>query len=203
MTSTANNNNNNNITNIGGSNSGSTLANFGVYMQTPVRLSELLIRTLVPDPISGEQYRKALIAKLFFHQILSLTDSPSISVNDFMVTVAAYFDINTGSAEREAEAAAKSISRSFFHVSNLIGVTFSNPSGQPIKVTDSNNRPADITYFTFRSYVSANTVDCRAPNKYLALEFSLRLPQTLSQSALPSTTTPLSVSTPRSVPYSP
>ena len=120
-----------------------------------------------------------------------------------MATVAAYFDINTGSAEREAEAAGQSISRSFFHVSNLIGVTFSNSSGQSIKVTDSDNRPADITYFTFRSNVSANTVDCCAPNKSLALEFSLRLPQTISQSALPSTTTPLSVSTSRSVPDSP
>ena len=100
--------------NLGGSNSGSSLANFGVYRQTPVGLSELSIRTLVPVPISAEPYRKALIAKLFFHQILSLADSPSVFVNDLMATVAAYFDINTGSAEREAEAAAQSISRSFF-----------------------------------------------------------------------------------------
>jgi len=90
----------------------------------------------------------------------------------------------------------------FFHVSNLIGVTFSNSSGQPITVTDTDNRPADITYFTFRSHVSTNTVDCRAPKKSLALEFSLRLPQTLRQSALPSTTTPVSVSTPLFVPDS-
>ena len=99
--------------NLGGSNSGSSLANFGVYIQTPVGLSEFSIRTLVSVPISAEPYRQALIAKLFFHQILSLTDSPSVSVNDLMATVATYFDINTGSAEREAEAAAQSISRSF------------------------------------------------------------------------------------------
>ena len=107
----------------------------------------------------------ALIVKLFFHPILSLTDYPSISVNDFIVTVAASFDINTGSAKREAEAAAQSqsISRSFLLASNLIGVTFSNSSGQSIRVTDNNNHPADITYFTFCSNVSANTVDCRAP----------------------------------------
>ena len=88
-------------------------------------------------------------------------------------------------------------------MSNLTGVTFSNSSGQSIAVTDTDNRPADITYFTFRSNVSANTVDCRSPNKSLALEFSLRLPQTLSQSALSSTTTPPSVSTPSPVPDSP
>ena len=99
--------------NLGGSNSGSALANFGVYMQTPVGLSELSIRTLVPVPISAEPYRKALIVKLFFHQILSLTDSPSFSVNDLMATVAVNFDINTGSTEREMEAATQSISRSF------------------------------------------------------------------------------------------
>ena len=121
-------------------------------------MSELSIRTLVSDPISTKLYRKALIAKLFFHQILSLTDSPSVSFNDLMATVAAYFDINAGSAEREAEAATQTISRSFFRVSNLIGVTFYNYFEQHIKVTDTHKLPADITYFTFRANVFANTV---------------------------------------------
>ena len=84
-------------------------------------------------------------------------------------------------------------------MSNLTDVTFSNSLRQPIKVTDSDTRPANITYFTFRSNVSDNTVDCRAPNKSLALDFLLRLPQTLSQSALSSTTSLLSLSTPRPV----
>ena len=99
--------------NLGGSNSGSALVNFGVHMQTPVGLSKFSIRILVPVPISVESYRKALIAKLFFHQILSLVDFPSVSVKDLMATVATYFDINTRSTEREAEAAAQSIFRSF------------------------------------------------------------------------------------------
>ena len=99
MTSPANNNNNNNIMNLGGSNNGSSLATFGVYMQTPVELNELSIRTLVPVPISAEPYRKALIAKLFFHQILSLMNSTSATFYDLLATVAAYFDIITGSAE--------------------------------------------------------------------------------------------------------
>ena len=73
-----------------------------------------MIRTLVPDNISAEPYLKSLIDKQFFLQILSLTDSPSVSFNDIMATVAAHFDINTGSAEREAETAAHSISCSFF-----------------------------------------------------------------------------------------
>ena len=195
MTSTNNTINNNNISNLGGGSSGSTFANFGVYQQIPVGLSELSIRTLVSDNNSAKSYRKALIAKLFFHQILSLTDSSSVFCNDLLATIAAYFEINTGSAEREAEAAAQSISRSFFRVSNLIGVTVSDSSGKPIKVPDNDKRPEDITYFIFRSNVTANTVDCRAPKKSLALKFLLRLRQTLSQSALPSTATPLSVLT--------
>ena len=64
-----------------------------------------------------------------------------------------------------------------------------------MKVPDTDNRPADITYFYFRSNVTANTFDCRASKKSLALEFSLRLPHALSQSALPSTAIPLSVPT--------
>ena len=73
-----------------------------------------MIRILVPDNISAEPYRKALIAELFFHPLLSLTDPPSVSSNNLLVTVAACFDINTESAEKDAEAAAQSISRSFF-----------------------------------------------------------------------------------------
>ena len=102
------------MSNLGGGGIGSVFVNLGVHQQTPVRLSELSIRTLVPDNISADPYHKALIAKLFFHQILSLTDSPPVSFNDFLATVAAYFDINTESAERDAEAASQSISRCFF-----------------------------------------------------------------------------------------
>ena len=89
--------------------------------------------------------------------------------------------------EQEAETAAQSISRSFCRVLNLIGVTFSDSSGKPINVPDTASRPVDVTYLTFRSNLSANTADCCAPKKALTLEFSLRLPQSLSSSTLPST----------------
>ena len=102
------------MSNFSGGSSGSIFANLGVYQQIPVRLSELSFRTLVPDNISADSYHKALIAKLFFHHILSITDFPPVSFNDLLATVAAYFDINTESAEKDAEAAAQSISRSFF-----------------------------------------------------------------------------------------
>ena len=53
---------------------------------------------------------------------------------------------------------------------------------------ESAHRPADLTYFTLRSVVSAASIDSRAPDKVLSLEFSLRLPETLS-SSLGSTST--------------
>ena len=114
MTSTNDTINNNDISNLGGGSSGSTFANFGVYQQTPIELSELSIQTLVPDNINAEPYRKVLITKLFSHHILSLIDSPTVSLNDLMATVSACFDINTGSAEWEVKIAAPSISCSFF-----------------------------------------------------------------------------------------
>ena len=116
-----------------------------------------------------------------------------------MTIVASYFDINTGSAEREAESAAQSISRSFFQVSNLIGVTFYDTPGKTIKVPKNASRPADVTYFTFRSNVSAKTVDCRVPKKSLTLEFSLRLPQSLSSTTLTTVVIPPPVTTSPSV----
>ena len=63
----------------------------------------------------------------------------------------------------ETETATQSIFRSFFHVLNLINVTFFDTFGKPIKVPDTDSRPADVTYFTFRSNGSAKTIDCRTP----------------------------------------
>ena len=103
----------NNVNTIGGS-GGSAASTFGIYQQTAVGLSDLSIRTLVPDPISAVPYRKALIAKLFFQKILSLADFPSVELNDLISTVASYFSFSTGSAERDADTAAQSNSRPFF-----------------------------------------------------------------------------------------
>ena len=102
-----------NVSTIGGS-GGSTASTFGIYQQTAVGLSDLSIRTLVPDPISAEPYRKALVAKLFFQQTLSLAESPSVELNDLISIVASYFSFSTGSAKRDADTAAQSISCSFF-----------------------------------------------------------------------------------------
>ena len=166
-------------------------------------MSNLSIRTLVLDTISSEPYRKALIANLYFHQILSLADSPSVGLNDLLSTVASYFSINTRFAEREADTAARSISRSFFRVSYLTEVIFSDASGKSIKVPNPASRPADLAYFTFCSTVSAQTVDCRAPSKSITLESSLRLPQSFSSSTLVSTTTSITGNTPSLTPIPP
>ena len=166
-------------------------------------MNELSIRTLVPDPTSAEPYRKALIIRLLFRQILTLADSPSVELNDLLSTVASYFTINTGSAEREADTAAQSIFQSFFRVYNLTGVAFSDASGKSIKVSNPASGPADLTYFTFRSNVLAKTVDFHAPTKSLTFESSLRLLQSLNPSNFVSTATSLPFSTPPSTPKLP
>ena len=162
---------------------GPSSSHFGIYQQTSVGSGDVTTRTLVPVAISAEPYRKALIAKLLFRQILSLADAPSVSFSDLMTTVAFYFSINTGSSEREADASISFIRSSFFRVTNLQGVGLADTSGKPIKVPDHTQRPAEIAYFTFRSVVSAIVVDKRAPDKLLSLEFSLRLPQSFQLAA--------------------
>ena len=129
MTSTTSTITNNNVSTLTAGISGYALSNFGVYQQTSVGLSELSIYTLVTDAISAEPYRKTLIARLYFHHILSLFGSISVSFNDLMTIVASYFDINAASAKRETETAAQSNSRSLFDVSNLTGVAFSDAFG--------------------------------------------------------------------------
>ena len=55
----------------------------------------------------------------------------------------------------------------------------SDASRKHINLLDSEFYPTDITYFTFCSNVSTTTVDCRALNTSLTLEFYIRLPQSL------------------------
>ena len=176
---------------------------FGVYQLTAVGASTATIRTLVPVSISAPPYRKALIAKLFFKQILGHAGSPSISCSDLVTTVATYFDMSTAMAEREAETAADSIRDSVFNVDNMTGVGFLNSKGKPVTITDPDHRPDNITYFTFRATVNPILVDKRAPDSVHYFEFSLRLPHTslsfpasrLPGSFVPPITTPAPVAT--------
>ena len=69
MPSTNKNLHNNNLSTLATCTDGSAFSNFGVYQQTPVRLSEFSIHTLVPDPIIAEPYRKVLIVRLFCYYI--------------------------------------------------------------------------------------------------------------------------------------
>ena len=85
-------------------------SNFGVHQQNSNGSNDISIRTLVPNTNSLEPYHKALISKLFFRQIKTYFETPFISFSDLMSTVASYFGLNTGSAEREAEFTAISIS---------------------------------------------------------------------------------------------
>ena len=147
--------------------------------------SDATIRTLVLVPISTPPpYCKALVAKLFFHQILGHEESPSISISDLVTTVATYFDMCTAVVERKAEKTADSIRDAIFRVTNMIGIGFLNSRGKPVAITDPYHRPNDITYFTFRANIYPHLVDMRAPDSVHLFEFSLRLPHTfLSSSA--------------------
>ena len=164
---------------------------------------ELTIRTIVPPSISAELYRKAMIAILLFRRILSLSSSLFITISVLTATVAAYFAMPTGSAEREAELEAEriveSVRHAFFVVGNLQVVVFLDSIGKPIMVSD--NRAAGITFFFFRSTVLVSAIFQRFPSTTLSRDFSLRLPYSIMLTA--STPTPVLASgihTPPSTP---
>ena len=144
---------------------------FGVYQLTTDGTSGVTIRTLVLVPISAFPFRKALIAKFFFRQILGYTDSPSISISYLISTVVSYFDMSTAIAKNEAEVVVISIRDSIFCVDNISGVGFLDSTGESITITEPDNRPRDVSYFTFYSFVNHNTVDNRAPNFVRQFEF--------------------------------
>ena len=83
--------------------------NFGVYQQTAIDSSDISIRTLVPDTISAEPYRKALIANFFSvreYPFLIDLPSPSAILCRLLRHISAW----------EAEATSISIHNAFFLV---------------------------------------------------------------------------------------
>ena len=67
-------------------------------------------------------------------------------------------------AEREAEAAAISIRDSILCVDNMSSVGFLASQGKFVTIDDPDNRPRDVSCFTFRSSLNPHTVDLRVPN---------------------------------------
>ena len=84
--------------------------------------------------------------------------------------------MSTAMAEREVESASVFIRGSIFNVVNMSGVGFLDSTGKSITISDPDNRPRDVSYFTFRSSFNPNLVDPRAPNAVHQFEFSLCLP---------------------------
>ena len=115
-----------------------------------------------------------MVAILFFRQILSLASSPSVTIDDSTVTVTVYFVMPTGPAECEAERIVASVRHAFFDVGNLQGIGFLDSSRKPNMVSD--NRAADITFFSFRSTVLENAIDQCFFSTIMSLDFLLRLP---------------------------
>ena len=111
---------------------------------------------------------------LFFRQILSLPSSPSVTIDDSTVTVAVSFVIPTGPAECEAERIVASVRHAFFDVGNLQGIGFLDYSGKANMVSD--NRAADITFFSFRFTVLENAIDQCFFSTIMSFDFLLRLP---------------------------
>ena len=95
--------NNTILANIANTSVANSASFFGTLQQTTVGSSEVTICAIVPPPIIAEPYRKAMAVILFFRRILALSDFSSIPLSYLTTTVALYFDMITGSAEREAE----------------------------------------------------------------------------------------------------
>ena len=126
--------------------------------QTTIISSDISIHTLVPDTISTESSRKALISKKI----------PSRS---------RLFPILLSSPSENY----------FFLLSNLQGVGFSNVSSKPLRISDRARRCTDFTHCNFCSIVSVATVDIHAQSLSWSLEFSLWVPQSLRTSTSNST----------------
>ena len=140
----------------------STRCFFREYQDTAVGC-ELTIRTIVPPGISTKPYRKTTIVIPFFRHIISLSSSPSVTINDLTVTVAAYFGIPTVSADRIVD----SVRHTFFDVGNLQGIEFLASSGTAIMALD--NHAAKISFLTFHSIVMSSSISPTCTTLYTYL----------------------------------
>ena len=86
---------------------------------------------------------------MFFRQILSYTDSLSISISDLISTVVSYFDMSIAMDEREAEAAAIYILASIFCVDNVTKIIFLDLTGKFVTINNLDNRLRDVSYLLF------------------------------------------------------
>ena len=155
---------------------GPSTSHFGVYQQTSVGTSDVTMRTLVPSAIGAEPYRKELIAKLFFRQILPLTDATYVSFSNLITTVSLYFSINTGSSERESAAAVVSIRSNFFLLLTCRKLGSRIPSLNPLMSRIQPSALHILPTLPFVSLFPYISLINELRKKTLSLEFSLRLP---------------------------
>ena len=73
----------------------------------------------------------------------------------------------------------------FFPVENLIGLGFRSQYGTQIQCRPHEPRPANLTYFSFRSAVRASSLDSRGPDNEFSFDFVLKLPHTFVNVAAP------------------
>ena len=64
----------------------------------------------------------------------------------------------------------------------MSGVGFLDSMEKSVTISDPDNRPRDVSYFTFHSSLYPNTVDPQASNTVHQFEFSLRLPHNSTSS---------------------
>ena len=95
MHNTTNNNHSISTVRNNAASSSTTSHNFSVYQHTIVGVSEANIRTLVYVLINTASYHKTIIVRLYFCQILTHAETPSVFISALIFTVAVYFDIST------------------------------------------------------------------------------------------------------------
>ena len=66
----------------------------------------------------------------------------------------------------------------------MSSVGFLTSKLKSVTVNDPDNRPHDVSYFTFRSLLYLHSIDSRSPNSVHQFEFSFRLPHNSPSSSV-------------------
>ena len=170
MHTTTNNNHSISTVRNNAASSSTTSHDFSVYQHTIVSVSEANIRTLVYVLINNASYHKAIIVRLYFCQILTHAETPSVSISALIFTVAVYFDISTIMAERKVEVAVSSIYHSIFCNDNIVSVSYFNFKEKFVTIYDHLNYPSDVSGFIFYSTISPHLLESRVSDSINSVE---------------------------------
>jgi hypothetical protein len=159
-----------------------------VFVTLSLGRSANAIDLLVPPAVAVNE-PPDLKARCFDYLADLLLEHAKLYSSAELIAAFCHIPTSTYNASIESAIISTAVRSSFFHVDSLVGLGFRDHKGDPVNSTniceDLSTRPPGLSYFAFRSTVSAGSIDPRLVQvDIFTAEFCLALPQTINPLAV-------------------